>query len=199
MERGDAGVIQTVTNRLIWARGPAAVNRYILLSFGVIALWYFVVSGGSDFVPEVRPVVAQTAPQPAAIATRSDTSALTDVPGLTASGSVPDRLTQPIVTRTEPAAAPAPDLTGAAEIAPHLTSLVVQDTPDTTAPDTDERRVDASSLNVRAGPSTSDGVVGRLQEGERVTVVTELDDGWTLVRIEGDGIEGWVASRFLAR
>ncbi|MGL6209147.1 MAG: SH3 domain-containing protein [Paracoccaceae bacterium] len=59
--------------------------------------------------------------------------------------------------------------------------------------------VDARSVNVRAGPSTDDAVIGRLENGEAVLVVAEDVgvDGWVLVRIEGDGIEGFVAQRFL--
>jgi len=59
--------------------------------------------------------------------------------------------------------------------------------------------VDASALHVRFGPSTSDAVVGKLERFEIVTVVSETSDGWAQIRIEGDGIEGWVASRFLTQ
>lgn len=61
--------------------------------------------------------------------------------------------------------------------------------------------VAARAVNVRAGPSTAAPVVGRLTNGEEVLVVTVVDqpaiDGWSLVRIEGDGVTGYVASRLL--
>lgn len=59
--------------------------------------------------------------------------------------------------------------------------------------------VTARSANVRSGPSTADPVVGRVTAGEEVLVVLEENAtaGWSLVRIEGDGIEGYVASRLL--
>jgi len=59
--------------------------------------------------------------------------------------------------------------------------------------------VNARSINVRSGPSTNDAVIGRLVDGEAVLVVSydTLVQGWSLVRIEGDGIEGYVASRLL--
>ena len=59
--------------------------------------------------------------------------------------------------------------------------------------------VTSRSVNVRSGPSTSDTIIGRLTAGEQVLVVFEATpvDGWNLVRIEGDGIEGYVASRLL--
>lgn len=63
----------------------------------------------------------------------------------------------------------------------------------------DVRWVDASGLNVRSGPSTGSSVLTSLERSEFVLVIREQTDGWALVRVEGDGTEGWVASRFLAR
>lgn len=63
----------------------------------------------------------------------------------------------------------------------------------------DVRWVDASGLNVRSGPSTSSSVLTSLERSEFVLVIREQTDGWALVRVEGDGTEGWVASRFLVR
>lgn len=59
--------------------------------------------------------------------------------------------------------------------------------------------VTARSANVRSGPSTQDAVIGRLTAGEEVLVVIEENavEGWSLVRIEGDGVTGYVASRLL--
>jgi uncharacterized protein YgiM (DUF1202 family) len=59
------------------------------------------------------------------------------------------------------------------------------------------RYVKAGSINLRAGPSTSDAVIGRLTRNEAVSVVGDAGDGWVLVRIEGDGAEGYVAARLL--
>ena len=55
------------------------------------------------------------------------------------------------------------------------------------------------SLNVRAGPGTDNQVLERLTKGEAVLVVAEGEgpDGWSLIRIEGDGVEGYVAARLL--
>lgn len=57
--------------------------------------------------------------------------------------------------------------------------------------------VSQASINVRGGPSTNDAVVGRLTRNEAVQVVAEAADGWVQVRVEGDGIEGYVAARLL--
>lgn len=57
--------------------------------------------------------------------------------------------------------------------------------------------VAARSANVRQGPSTATGVVGRLQNGEAVTVVGMEAGDWAHIRIEGDGLEGYIAARLL--
>ncbi|MFN4130157.1 MAG: SH3 domain-containing protein [Paracoccaceae bacterium] len=58
--------------------------------------------------------------------------------------------------------------------------------------------VTGRSVNVRSGPSTQTGVVGRLTRGEAVSVISVEDNGWARVRIEGDGIDGFMSMSFLA-
>lgn len=58
--------------------------------------------------------------------------------------------------------------------------------------------VTASNVNVRAGPGTTHEVLGRLSRGEAATVVWADDTGWARIRIEGDGIEGYVFLDFLS-
>jgi uncharacterized protein YgiM (DUF1202 family) len=58
--------------------------------------------------------------------------------------------------------------------------------------------VDGNSVNVRAGPSTDDEVVGKLSRGEATLLVSREGEDWARIRIEGDGIEGYVATRFLS-
>lgn len=59
--------------------------------------------------------------------------------------------------------------------------------------------VAASAANVRQGPGTTFGVVGSLTQGEQVLVVEEDApvEGWSRVRLEGDGLEGYIATRLL--
>jgi uncharacterized protein YgiM (DUF1202 family) len=57
--------------------------------------------------------------------------------------------------------------------------------------------VSGRSVNVRGGPSTQDAVVGRLTRGEAVMVVWVEDNGWARIRVEGDGIDGYMAMDFL--
>lgn len=61
-------------------------------------------------------------------------------------------------------------------------------------------QVNSKTANVRSGPGKDFEVVGRLARGEAVSVVIEGEgpDGWSLVRIEGDGVEGYIAARLLS-
>jgi len=57
--------------------------------------------------------------------------------------------------------------------------------------------VSGSRVNVRAGPSTQFGVVGQVIRGDLAMVVEETSNGWARIRIEGDGVEGYMSTRFL--
>jgi uncharacterized protein YgiM (DUF1202 family) len=57
--------------------------------------------------------------------------------------------------------------------------------------------VNASSVNVRAAPSTDAEVLGKLANGEAALMVAAVDDEWARIVIQGDGMEGFVAIRFL--
>lgn len=58
--------------------------------------------------------------------------------------------------------------------------------------------VNASSVNVRAEPSTEADIVGRLGSGEATLMVQAVDDEWARIVIQGDGVEGFVAMRYLS-
>jgi hypothetical protein len=58
--------------------------------------------------------------------------------------------------------------------------------------------VNASSVNVRAAPSTEAEVLGRLGSGEAALMVAAVDSEWARIVIQGDGMEGYVALRFLS-
>ena len=55
-----------------------------------------------------------------------------------------------------------------------------------------------SSVNVRQGPSADSEALTKLPRGEAVQVIASNTPGWSLIRIEGDGVEGYIASRFLS-
>lgn len=57
----------------------------------------------------------------------------------------------------------------------------------------------AQSANVREGPGKDHAVIDRLPKGEAVLVLEQGEgpDGWSLIRIEGDGLQGYIAARLL--
>ncbi len=58
--------------------------------------------------------------------------------------------------------------------------------------------VTASSVNVREAPSTEATVLGKLDSGEAALVITDVGGEWARIVIQGDGMEGYVAMRFLS-
>jgi hypothetical protein len=52
-------------------------------------------------------------------------------------------------------------------------------------------------VNVREGPDTSFPVVGKVVYGEATEILSDPSDDWVRIRIQGDGIEGYMARRFL--
>jgi hypothetical protein len=58
--------------------------------------------------------------------------------------------------------------------------------------------VDAEEVNVRQGPGTDNPVLTRLNRGEAVTIVATDANGWARIRIEGDGIEGFMSMDYLS-
>jgi hypothetical protein len=55
----------------------------------------------------------------------------------------------------------------------------------------------ATSVNLRAGPSTSNPVVGRVSFGQRVIVVDDTGGGWSAIQHPETGDTVFMASRFL--
>jgi len=122
-----------------------------------------------------------------------------------------DKVTAAVVTETpEVATLPAPaqrivpaTVTEAAFV-PEEPLMIAPAVAESAAPVPEEAEgllmvVNTKSVNVRAGPGKDFSVVDRLVRGESVLVVVQGEgpDGWSLIRIEGDGIEGYVASRLL--
>ncbi len=58
--------------------------------------------------------------------------------------------------------------------------------------------VDAASVNVREGPGTDNPVLTKLSRGEAVTIVSVDQTGWARIRLEGDGLEGFMSMEYLS-
>jgi len=50
-------------------------------------------------------------------------------------------------------------------------------------------------VNVRSGPSTNHAILDKVVYGEAFEVVSDPNAEWIKIRIEGDGVEGYIAKR----
>jgi uncharacterized protein YgiM (DUF1202 family) len=120
-------------------------------------------------------------------------------------------VTAPALAETTPGLMPpaAPLLQGTASLAPTVQPvvfspekpLIAARKPQIDPPVAEQpvavKYVKGRVVNIRSGPSTQDAVVGKLNRGEAVAVIWVEDNGWARVRIEGDGIDGFVSADFL--
>lgn len=163
------------------------MKRFIVLSFIVMAVGYYELSGGADFQPEVR-VIAEAEPPAETLVTRAET-------------------TVEIVTLDAPVTAPAADPAieaALADIVPVVEPVVepepVQEASaqPVAAPVADLRIVTGSRVNLREGPGTDFSVLNQATEGLVMEVLEEGAAGWVRVRSQDGGLSGWMSSDFLA-
>lgn len=84
----------------------------------------------------------------------------------------------------------------AAFLAPEVTDKVAE-TVSPVAPSLDLRVVTGNRVNVRSGPSTSNGVLGQVVKADIVAVMSDEINGWVKISIQGEGVEGYMSARFL--
>lgn len=110
------------------------------------------------------------------------------------------------VTQANPAAGPpAPRPAAVVQASAHSAPMpgpalrpAPDHTPATTPPQAAQIwRVAPVRINVRAGPSTGHTVIGSLARGDEALVISDPAADWVRIRIEGDGIDGWVSRRLL--
>ncbi|SHH92816.1 SH3 domain-containing protein [Marivita hallyeonensis] len=174
------------------------MNKYIVIAFAFMGVWFYEASGGADFEPGENTLVVFAEPKPipsraeprAEVVARADTSAtlLTDV--VEARGTV--EIEQPAATEglaiarmeaSEPVTvADEPDQVAAIEpIAP------------APEPVRDIRFVDADRVNMRSGPGTDFDVVGKLLRDDMIEILDDAGTGWLRLRVTATGEEGWMA------
>ncbi|WP_426034276.1 SH3 domain-containing protein [Cypionkella sp. TWP1-2-1b2] len=154
------------------------------LCAGLFTAMYF---GGADrgqqrfgLVEKPRVVAAPVADEPAVVADLPAVVAAPAIVAVTEAAFVPE--VPLMVTPAVAAAIAAPLAAEAVAVEPGVLMVV-----------------NTKSANVRSGPGKDFDVVGRLMRGDSVLVVAQGEgaDGWSLIRIEGDGIEGYIATRLL--
>lgn len=179
------------------------MKKFILVSFLVLGVGFYELSGGAHFEPEMRaPVaIAETDLTPnadgAAVpqVTRNDTSSLIEIPAPTA--LPPARVEAVSFTAPLPAGQvviiPAPDAVSDEVVAPVTEDVI---TLDTAGPDV--RAVSGDWVNMRSGPSTNYDVLSTLPRGTQAEVMEVDAEGWARIRVTDTGQVGWMAERLLS-
>ena len=104
------------------------------------------------------------------------------------------------VVRAAPAVEDQPDLTAEVAAFAPAAPLIAAPAVQVVTANLGVKVIGSKSANVRSGPGKDFNVISKLSRGESVTLVSQTDgpDGWSLIRIEGDGVEGYIANRLLA-
>ena len=66
-----------------------------------------------------------------------------------------------------------------------------------TSPNNGVRKVSGNRVNVRGGPGTDFGIVGRLVRGDTVEIIEDNGNGWVLMRSVDNDTQGWLADFLL--
>ena len=167
------------------------MKTYVWVTFAFMGWGYYEMSGGNDFVPEQRPVLAEVSAEPVAeIVTRASTPSLLSV----SSSNIAPPQPAPEAVIIQAAATPAAPTEVVIEEDTPIVEVVA---PVAQAP-IDIRSVAGSRVNMRMGPSTGFDVITTLDGGTEAEVLEVTADGWARVRTVENGIEGWMAERLLS-
>ena len=193
------------------------MKMYVWLSFAVMGWAYYEISGGSDFVPQQAPTVAEaetTANENQIARANSPEILIAPAPSVSTLEPIeaPVEVQVEQVAEAEPTPIPTEATPAQAELEPTSVELEpvtervaftaerppapVEDTT-FTAPPLDIRQVAGSRVNMRVGPSTDFDVIITLDDGTEMEVLEVNADGWANVIIVDSGVEGWMAERLL--
>ncbi|MCI2399697.1 SH3 domain-containing protein [Aliiroseovarius subalbicans] len=156
------------------------------LTVGALAL-LMVVYGHEDGLPEDRigrephrvATSALPSPEPAPALIAQAAADIEPEPALKPILEVATHTSAPIAPVSE--LQPAEIIPATAEVVPSIPVLYVT----------------GSKVNMRAGPSTGQGIVTALVRGTAVDDLGAAGDGWTQIRVVETGERGFMASRFL--
>lgn len=187
------------------------MKTFILLTFGFLGFAFYEMSGGADFEPasarmakaEPAAPVTQQVAEAAVVATPApeapSAASITKVDDAPAVTRVSLNLTS--VTTESEVVTPAPtaQIIDSADTPRIILPSLIATTDDANDVyfDTDIRSVSGNRVNVRGGPSTNFGVVGRLNRGEEVRILEDNGNGWVRMQPVDGGESGWMADFLL--
>ena len=171
--------------------------KFIIVSFLALGVAFYELSGGADFVPQERIVVAEAeiAPQLPVIETANVDVTRSNAQSLIA--------LNPQVTTVSLDTTPTASVTAEpAVVEVAAPAVVVEEEPvaevvEVVAAPLDIRAVAGSRVNMRQGPGTNFGVLDTLDGGTQTEVLEVNENGWARVQVVNTGQIGWMAERLL--
>ncbi|MGJ8604501.1 MAG: SH3 domain-containing protein [Marivita sp.] len=165
------------------------MNKYVVISFVVMGVMFYELSGGSDFEPGSNSIVVfadpklvVTSPEAAPATVARDATNAADLTEIAPARA----LIEPDVQT------PAVDLISKeVEAAVVVAASLTENVPADAQPDL--RFVDGDRVNMRGGPGTGYAVVGRLVRNDMVEIIMDEGNGWLHLRDTATGDEGWIA------
>lgn len=174
------------------------MKRFIVLSFAFLAWGFYELSGGADFQPPERPnpFVAE--------ATTVDSSPVDPTPIISTQAakprpkSDPDQVTAALTlaSLSTDEATPKPAVE-TERVALKLDPAKAEALTEVETPAADLRQVAKSRVNMRNGPGRSYSVLAKLDQGDKVEVLSDNGAGWVKLRTE-EGRVGWMAEFLLS-
>ena len=185
------------------------MKSYILLTFAVLGLGWYELSGGADFGAQDLAAAEPIQTKRLAEVARADRSSAGPATTVTRA-AMPAGIVLASADAGGINAAPAPKL-GVTLAAPARMPLArpspkilarMDDARETPAPRTqapalDMRLVTGTVVNMRKGPGTGYDVIDQLRRDARVEVLTQSPGGWVKLRSVADDRVGWMSGQFL--
>lgn len=190
------------------------MNKYIVIAFAFLGVWFYEASGGSKFEPgenslsvfaDPKPIKPRVEPRQEMVARADTTAPITEVLPARASTEVEAEAADPtagltFVSMDVPLFEPQvveleTDSVANAEPTSEPVAVDVAEAPEPQVlePVRDLRFVDGDRVNMRGGPGTDYAVVGKLLRNDLVEVLKDDGSGWLHLRDTATGIEGWMA------
>lgn len=171
--------------------------KFIIVSFLALGVAFYEMSGGADFVPEQRDIIAEADVAPVAPIVETANVDVTRSNAASLIALNPQVTTVSLETTQAAVATPQP---ASVEVA--APAVVVEEEPvaeivEVAAQPLDIRAVAGSRVNMRQGPGTNFSVLDTLDGGTRAEVLEVNDSGWARIQILATGQVGWMAERLL--
>lgn len=186
------------------------MKSYVWVTFGLLGLIYYEMSGGADFVPGDRGVKVFARVDPVIVREMSGGAEVTRLALVDAASLGPDPAEFPDRTQIEletavltairsqePSTEPAASREEARVAVTLAVAEAVADRPGQDAAPRDLRTVNGSRVNLRDGPGTGFGVLGTLARGTEVEVLEDPGAGWVRLQVVPEGQIGWIADFLL--